>query len=130
MLDFTQSLSHLAELSRLHCLGICAFLVPSNLLATLTTLVLVATRKPRQMRLLSTAMATIFAVTMILHVWTWFAVGVVQSPTFILLSLASLCLSINLLALAFPHNVVLAYRWVRRVLGRYSATSALKSGGY
>jgi hypothetical protein len=130
MLDFTHILSHLAELSRIHCLGICAFLVPSNLLATLTTLVLVATRKPRQMRLLSAAMAMIFAVTMILHVWTWFAVGVVQAPTFILLSLASLCLGLNLLALAFPHNVVLAYRWGRRIWSRYSAISALKSGGY
>lgn len=42
MLDF----SHLAELSRLHCLGICAFLVPSNLLATLTTLGVVGMEKP------------------------------------------------------------------------------------
>lgn len=120
MIDFT----HIAELSRLHCLGICAFLVPANLLTTLTTLVLVATRKPLQMKLLSTAMAMIFAVTMILHVWTWFAVGVVQAPTFILLSLASLCLGLNLFALCVPHSIILAYRWCRRAWSRYRAASA------
>lgn len=98
MIDFT----HIAELSRLHCLGICAFLVPANLLNTLTTLGVVATRKPLSIRLLSAAMAMIFAVTMILHVWTWFAVGVVQAPTFILLSLASLCLGSTCLPSVFP----------------------------
>ncbi|NMG59075.1 hypothetical protein E1H12_11240 [Geitlerinema sp. P-1104] len=126
MLDF----SHLAELSRLHCLGICAFLVPSNLLATLTTLGVVGMGKPPHIKRLSAAVAMILAVTMILHVWTWFAVGVVQAPTFILLSLASVCLGLNSLALAAPHPVVLGYRWLRRLWHRYSEASAVKSGGY
>lgn len=104
----------LAEFSRQNCLTICAFLVPANLLATLAVMVSTALRQPLQQRAIARSLATLFAVTMVLHVWTWFAVGVVQAPTFILLSLAVLCLGIHAAAARFPHAFVLAYRWLRR----------------
>jgi hypothetical protein len=41
-----------------------------------------------------------------------------------LLSLASLCLGLNLFALCLPHSIILAYRWCRRAWSRYWAASA------
>lgn len=113
-MDFTT----LAELSRIHCLAICAFLVPANLLATLTTMIFTARRAAVWQKALAIGVAAFLAVTMVLHVWTWFAIGVVKAPTFILLSLASLCLLINTAAVIAADRFVLAYRWLRRRLSQ------------
>ncbi|WP_202925119.1 hypothetical protein [Myxacorys almedinensis] len=89
----------LFEFSRAHCIAVCAFLVPANLLATLTTMVLTGLQRPvRQVRL-SIAIAAFVAGLMVLHVLTWFIIGVVMPPTYILLGLGCLCLAINLWAL-------------------------------
>jgi prepilin signal peptidase PulO-like enzyme (type II secretory pathway) len=87
------------EFSRNHCLAICGFLVPANLLATLQTLILVGLNRPRYQVQRATAIAIAFALVMILHVYTWFAVGVVMAPTYILLFLGSVCLCLNMWAL-------------------------------
>jgi hypothetical protein len=39
--------------------------------------------------------AHLYALLMVAHVFTWWIVGVVMAPTFILLFLASVCLAIN-----------------------------------
>ncbi|OAB60619.1 hypothetical protein AY599_10000 [Leptolyngbya valderiana BDU 20041] len=111
MLNSFFDLAALAELSRIHCVGICAVLVPSNLLATLATMVLTAiARSPRE-RWMSAGIASLLAVAMVLHVWTWFAIGVVRVPTFVLLALASLCLGLNSWAVFDPQTFVKLYRW-------------------
>lgn len=109
----------LFQFSRDHCIAICAFLVPANLLATLQTLVMGGFLRP-QLELRTMAIAAhLYALLMVLHVMTWWLVGVVMAPTFILLFLATVCLAINGWALgdrAFGSWVrsvsVAAYRWL------------------
>ncbi|WGV26626.1 hypothetical protein [Halotia branconii] len=91
MLDFHT----LAEFSRANCVSICAFLVPANLIATSLTIIL--TFLQRQIWQ-TVGIASIFAFVMVLHVYTWFAIGVVMAPTYILLCLAISCLLSNLVA--------------------------------
>ena len=86
----------LTELSRTHCIALCAVLVPANLIATSLTMLLTVLRRPVSQVWQSAGIASIFAVLMLLHVWTWFMVGVVMAPTYILLCLASTCLLTNL----------------------------------
>jgi ABC-type multidrug transport system permease subunit len=42
---------------------------------------------------------------MVLHVYTWFMIGVVMAPTYILLALGSICLGINFWAIAHPQSM-------------------------
>ncbi len=92
MLDF-QTLS---EFSRANCVSICAFLVPANLLATVTTITLALLRRPIYQIWTSVGIASFFALVMVMHVYTWFIIGVVMLPTYILLLLAMTCLLANL----------------------------------
>ncbi len=100
MLDFNT----LAEFSRANCVGICAFLVPANLLATLLTIILTVQHRPSHQVWKSVGIASIFALVMIVHVYTWFIIGVVMAPTYILLSLAITCMLINLAALVWQRR--------------------------
>ncbi len=88
------------EFSRTHCIGICAFLVPANLLATLQTMIFTSWPRFRSPVPLMVTVASLYALVMVFHVFTWFAIGVVMAPTFILLFLASVCLTINFWAIA------------------------------
>lgn len=108
MFDFDQ----VWEFSRLNCVAICTFLVPANLLATLQTTILVGLNRPLVQLVQSTAIATIFALAMILHVFTWFMIGVVMLPTYILLVLGSVCLTINLWAIIHPASMRQLFREV------------------
>jgi hypothetical protein len=92
MLDF----NILAEFSRNNCLGICYFLVPANILTTLLTLIFTVTCRPTYRVRQIAVIASIFAAVMVLHVYTWFSIGIVMMPTYILLSLAITCLVTNL----------------------------------
>lgn len=95
MLDFHT----LAEFSRANCIGICAFLVPANLLTTLAIMTMTVLRFPLSRIWAVAVLAFLFAVVMILHVYTWFAVGIVMKQTYILLGLALTCLITNISAL-------------------------------
>lgn len=85
----------LAELSRTYCVGICAFLIPANLVATSLTMIFAGLRRPAPQVWQAAGIASIFALMMILHVFTWFLIGVVMAPTYILLLLGSTCLFAN-----------------------------------
>jgi hypothetical protein len=91
-------LNTLAEFSRTNCIGICAFLVPANLLTTLVTLILAFQQRPSLQVRQSAGIAIAFALVMVLHVYTWFAIGVVMAQTYILLSLGVSCFFTNLAA--------------------------------
>ncbi len=97
--NYMIDINSIFEFSRNHCLAICGFLVPANLLATLQTLILVGLNRPRYQIQRAIAIAITCALVMILHVYTWFAVGVVMAPTYILLLLGSVCLCLNMWAL-------------------------------
>ena len=94
-LDHGDALHHAAEFSRAHCVKICAFLVPANLAATLQTLMMMALDRPLVQVGLMAAIATAYATVMVLHVLTWFVVGVVMVPTYVLLSFGLACCIVN-----------------------------------
>jgi hypothetical protein len=101
MFDFNA----LFEFSRANCVTICAFLVPANLLLTLRTIVFTGLSRPQVQVRQAAVLACIPALVMVLHVWTWFMIGVVMAPTFILLWLASTCLGINFWAITHPQSM-------------------------
>ncbi|HCF29619.1 MAG TPA: hypothetical protein DEV81_20995 [Cyanobacteria bacterium UBA11049] len=100
-------LHSVSEFSRAHCISICAFLVPAILVATSVTMIFTALRRPQAQVWQAAGIASIFAVGMILHVFTWFVVGVVMAPTYILLWLGSSCLLTNIGA------ILLHRRWMQ-----------------
>jgi hypothetical protein len=102
MLDFHT----LAEFSRTNCVSICAFLVPANLLATLLTIILTVLHRPSRQVWQAAGFASIFALIMIMHVYSWFVIGVVMPPTYILLWLAITCLLANLAAIFWQRRLV------------------------
>ena len=92
-----------AEFSRAHCVSMCAFLVPATLIATSLTIVTALCRPLVQVWQIA-AIASTFAVVMILHVFTWFIVGVVMAPTYILLWLGCSCLCTNVAIFIRRHS--------------------------
>lgn len=88
--------------SRNHCVAICAFLVPANLITTLTILSLSAlSHSPRYLKALATLEGGL-ALIMMLHVATWFMIGVVTPITFILIGLALTCLVATGVTITYP----------------------------
>ncbi len=91
----------LLEFSRMHCVAICAALVPMNLMATTQTLIFAGTQRSFAQVGLMAGVASLYALMMVLHVLTWLLIGVVMVPTYILLGLGTLCLTSNGLAIAY-----------------------------
>ena len=108
MLDFNT----LTEFSHTYCIGICAFLVPANLLTTLQTAILTGLNRPRIQVWASVAVASLWATAMIFHVFSWFAIGVVMPPTYILLAMGITCLTINIWAVGHPATMLQLIRVV------------------
>lgn len=102
MLDFNT----VTEFSHTYCIAICAFLVPANLLTTLQTAILTGLNRPRIQVWASVVVASLWATAMIFHVFTWFAIGVVMPPTYILLVMGITCLTINVWAIAHPASMM------------------------
>jgi hypothetical protein len=98
-------LTVLIEFSHRYCVEICTFLVPANLLATCRTLVSVGRNQPPQKRRSTVVLATTFALIMALHVFSWLLAGIVMPPTFILLALSCVCLSINGWSILHPNSL-------------------------
>lgn len=94
-------LNSLSEFSRSHCISICAVLVPANLLVTSQTLLWVWLRRPLFQVQITAGAAGFYALLLLLHVFTWFAIGVVMPPTFILIFLSSVCIATNLCAVLY-----------------------------
>jgi hypothetical protein len=105
MLDFNPLFESVFDWSRTNCIGICAFLVPANMIATLQTMIFTGLRYQRSQILVINFLAVFYAAAMILHVFTWFVVGMIMAPTFILLFLGVVCLGINIWAIAKPENI-------------------------
>ncbi len=102
MIDFNT----VTEFSHTYCIAICAFLVPANLLTTLQTVILTALNRPRIQIWASVVVASLWATAMIFHVFSWFAIGVVMPPTYILLVMGITCLTINVWAIAHPASMM------------------------
>jgi len=98
------TLLDLFALSREYCITICGMLIPTNLLLTSVTLLLLVRPFSTLNLRWNAALAMVSACAMIFHVFTWLAIGVVMTPTYILLSLAVTCLSINSYAILAPQK--------------------------
>jgi hypothetical protein len=100
MLDFaTLDFAILAEHSRHHCVAICSFLVPANLISICLVLCCVAYKRSFLPVPLVTLLSSIFAFALLAHVSTWFIIGTIALPTFILTGLSFICLTIDFWAL-------------------------------
>ena len=93
------------EFSRQNCVAICSFLVPANLLTTFLTLSFFWTQRPLSQIKASATLTTIFALTLFLHVATWFTIGVITPVTFILAGLGATCLLVNLVAVVYYKDI-------------------------
>ena len=91
MFDITS----LAEFSRSNCVAICTFLVPANIVATGLVLISLFLHRPYSQLLPLSITASVVASLLFVHVGTWFMIGVVMLPTFILLGLGTTCLVVN-----------------------------------
>jgi prepilin signal peptidase PulO-like enzyme (type II secretory pathway) len=112
MVDFNT----LLEFSHHHCVAICAVLVPVNLLATLQTVILTGLNRPPREQWSAIAVASLAALLMVLHVMSWFIVGVIMVQTFVLWSLGAVCLSINLWSFFHPQSLRGMLAWLGRSL--------------
>ncbi len=102
---------NLCQFSRDHCIAICAFLVPANLIATLQTMIFTGLYRPRWQSVGIAIAAISYALVIGWHVLTWFMIGIVMAPTFILLFLSAVCLTINFWSLAYPASLAHLLRW-------------------
>jgi uncharacterized membrane protein (GlpM family) len=98
-------LNNIAEFSRCHCVGICAVLVPLNLLLSTTTIYLVGAKRSLKLIYGTVAIAVWPAIALFLHVATWWSIGVVMLPTFILPILATICLATHAYAVMNPQQM-------------------------
>jgi hypothetical protein len=108
-------LNSLFEFSRNHCIAICAALVPANLLVTSQTMLWIWLHRPLRQVQITAGVAGFYALLLLLHVFTWFAIGVVMAPTFILIFLSSVCIAINLCAVLYSQ--IYSQKWTQE-LGR------------
>ncbi|PZD72499.1 hypothetical protein C1752_03683 [Acaryochloris thomasi RCC1774] len=96
----------LLNFSYAHCLSICGVLVPFSLLMTFTSLYHVGARHPRQHLYLTAGLASLTASFMIFHVWSWWIIGVIMVPTYILSIVAVVCLAINSWAISHQTSLL------------------------
>ena len=115
------------EFSRQHCVAICSFLVPANLLTTSLTLILLFTQRPLAQMRLATILSIVFALTLFLHVSTWFMIGVITPVTFILFGLGATCLAVAILANIYRHKLLAIKFRSRDVLWNVSTTEKIKN---
>jgi hypothetical protein len=113
------NVNFLFEFSRQHCIAICALMVPASLLLTLRTMLLVGQHHSPSQVQIAMVFASFFTVILLLHNFTWFIIGVVMAPTYILLVLGSICLSVNLWAIADQSSLSQLLRQPQRVLTPY-----------
>jgi sulfite exporter TauE/SafE len=98
-------LNSIGEFSRCHCIGICAGLVPLNLLLSTTTIYLVSANRSAWLIYATVGISIWPAIALFLHVATWWSIGVVMLPTFILPTLATICLATHAYAAIDPQQM-------------------------
>ena len=79
--------------------------MPTNLGLASATMVLVGLNRSTRTIYTTVALSVLPAIILLLHVATWWAIGVVMLPTFILPVLATTCLVIQACALINPQQL-------------------------
>jgi phosphate/sulfate permease len=98
-------LNSIAEFSRCHCIGICAILVPTNLLLTIATMLSTTLGRSTSTIYATVGLSILPAIVLLLHVITWWSIGIIMLPTYILPILAVTCLTINAYAAINPQQM-------------------------
>jgi hypothetical protein len=98
--------------SRAYCGWVCGALVPACLLITLQVLIFTVLQHPH--RRVVAGVSLVWVGLLEVHVWSWFWVGVVQIPTFVLIGLGLLCVLLVIWAMAFPGPLQRLGRWAKR----------------
>jgi hypothetical protein len=109
-------LNNIAEFSRCHCIGICAVLVPINLSLTIITMSSIALGRSKAIVHATVGLSILPALVLLLHVISWWAIGVVMLPTYILPVLAITCLTINTYAVINPEQMRYLLRNIYAIL--------------
>ena len=104
-----------SEFSMTHCVALCAFLVPANLLVSLQIILFSAFERPRYYLWIMAAASVLYASALILHDLSWFMIGVIAPPTFILMFVAALCLGVNAWAIACPDHCIYLKRRLQQL---------------
>ncbi|WP_309738787.1 hypothetical protein [Chamaesiphon sp. OTE_20_metabat_361] len=110
-------LNSIAEFSRCHCIGICAFLVPANLGLANATILLTAFNRSPQLIANVARISIVPALILLLHVATWWSIGVVMLPTFILPTLAIICLATQAYVVSNPNRT----RRLLQIISKFSS---------
>jgi len=109
-------MNNLIEFSHIYCVAICGFLVPMNVLASLQPIIFTALDRPKKEINLMALVASLYALMIILHVGSWFIVGVVRIQTFILLWFASCCLITNTWAIIHGSSMKATLQFLQKFL--------------
>lgn len=109
-------LNNLMEFSHIHCVAICGFLVPMNVLASLQPIIFTALHRPKKEINLMALVASFYSLMIILHVGSWFIVGVVRIQTFILLLFASCSLITNIWAVSHGSSMRATIQFLQHFL--------------
>lgn len=104
------------QFSRNNCIAICAFLVPANLLSTIQTFVVLVLQRPLFQLHFSATVAIAFALTLFLHIATWFIIGVITPVTFILAGLGATCIFINLALVVYRASILQYFFYWKKLL--------------
>ncbi|MDJ0704775.1 MAG: hypothetical protein QNJ46_15945 [Leptolyngbyaceae cyanobacterium MO_188.B28] len=101
-----------------HCVALCAFLVPANLLVSLQIILFSAFECPRYYLWIMAAASALYASVLVMHDLSWFMIGVIAPPTFVIMFVVALCLGVNAWAIARPdHCIYLKRRLQQLALG-------------
>ncbi|MGA7953485.1 MAG: hypothetical protein WCA07_08185 [Gloeobacterales cyanobacterium] len=100
------SSSSLCAFSITYCIAICTVLIPTTLLFTFAAIYWLKRQRPQLEVRLAAALGSLAAIALVLHVFSWILLGVVMAPTYILLSLAALCFSLNLWVVTRPLSLL------------------------
>ncbi|UJB68482.1 hypothetical protein HRE53_18395 [Acaryochloris sp. 'Moss Beach'] len=99
------SFNALLDFSRCNCVGICASLVPINILSTALSVYKVSRgHSPRSIHI-SIGFSSLAAVLLALHDLSWLIIGVIMAPTYILFTIAMVCLGFNAWAGCHPRSM-------------------------
>ncbi|MGB7415331.1 MAG: hypothetical protein WA902_14085 [Thermosynechococcaceae cyanobacterium] len=96
----------LLDFSYSHCISICAVLVPFSLLMTFGSIYHVGSGHPVRQLYLTAGFASLASGFMIFHVWSWWIIGVVMGPTYILSIVALVCLAMNSWAIGHRQSLL------------------------
>ncbi len=121
--DFPLDFATINHLSRCHCVAICAFLVPTNLLLSTAVILLTGLDRSPQIRRNLSIAGTFTALLLIAHVASWWIVGVVAPATFILPALGLLCTTINWSCVKY--SSIVGYYIEAWVLSRFRRSQSL-----